>query len=435
MSFTDPLLEELYRAPRDAHAHALAAQHSPILYFDTREPFLPLAAGYTILTQDGPSPSFDRQIELRPDDERPPAALAIEYAIWWDWDIHHLYELEHVWVFLDRAGQAVRVEGSWHGKFYDIPLTFENGHAVLLSQPGKHAFAPSPDWFRERAGEFRRIETQAVGLHAHVLVNQMFQNRIRQQVFDSLLARSYLCQQAFTPAGNFSQRFAFRAEMLAPWAGLAAWIPRRVNHWLEHLETSLRAGDYRALRLAGSDGTLAGLQRAAQAGADSVIVPLFAAGHRLLLGTPELEDALDLGDALKFCTAEPMGAFLAVSSPEVVEPLAWFVRSNDIQNYVVVASTDAGILVHYSAYVNGGLVALQLQSPDQDPIAQARQCGARYVNPMWAAGLDGRASFTPQWIRRVHAAGLGILSWPVASEEAFNDLQRMGVDVVWLETQ
>lgn len=433
MSVTDPLLQTLYSATRDPQAASLAAQHAPILYFDVREPFLPLAAGYTIFTQDGPSPSFDREIELRPDDDRPPASTAIEYAIWWDWDIHHLYELEHVWIYLDGAGQAVRVEGSWHGKFYDIPLKIEDGHAVLLSEPGKHAFAPNADWFYERVREFRRSETQAVSLHAHVLVNNMFQNRIRQQAFDCVLARSYLKQQAFTPEWNFSRRFAFHEEMLVPWPALAGWIPRRVNHWLERLETTTRAADYCALRLAGSDGTLEGLRRAAESAADSVIVPVILAGHRLLLGRPGPDGSLDLDEALKFCASEPMGAFLEVSSPEIIDPLAWFVRSNDLSGYVVVTSTDVAILARYSAYVNGGQVALQLKSPDQDPITLARECGARFVNPLWAVKPDGRASFTPQWIRRVHAAGLGILSWPINSEEEFSDLQHMGVDVVWLE--
>src|SRR5512145_2545840 len=173
MSTRDLLLVDLYQTQRDPQAHALAARHAPVLYFDTREPFLPLAAGFTVFTTDGPSPSFNRPIELRPED-LPPAALAIEYAIWWDWDIHHLDELEDVWVYIGDNGETVRVEGSWHGKFYEIPPRVEGGHVVLLSEPGKHALAPHPSWFAERAGQFRRVETRFVGTHAGVLVNQLF---------------------------------------------------------------------------------------------------------------------------------------------------------------------------------------------------------------------------------------------------------------------
>ena len=435
MTTADPLLLDLYQTPRDAQSLALISRHAPILYFDAHEPFLPLAAGYTVFTQDGPSPSFDRIITLRFDDNQPPASTVIEYAIWWDWDIHHLYELEHVWIYLDREGQTVRVEGSWHGKYYNIPITLEGGHAVLLSEPGKHAFAPVVDWFYERMRDYRRPETRAVNLHAHVLVNHMFAGKIRRQAFDSVLVRGFLNQQAFTPAWNFSQRFTFRDEMLVPWPVLAGWIPGRVNHWLERLENSTPTSGYRALRLISSNGTLEGLRTAAQSEADSVIVPVIQADHRLLLGEPGLDGSLDLDEALKFCASEPMGAFLEVSSMDVVDPLAWFVRSNDLNGYAVVASTDAEILARYNAYVNGGITAIQLTSADQDPLRLARESQAVFVNPLWAANPDSRANFTPQWIRRIHAAGLGIVSWPVRTEEEFADLQRMGLDVVWLKLQ
>ena len=86
-----------------------------MLLFDAREPFLPLAAGYTLFRQSGPSPSFRQgfAVDLAPQGH-PPARLAIEYAIWWDWDIGHLYELEHVWVYVDDGGRVVRCEASWH---------------------------------------------------------------------------------------------------------------------------------------------------------------------------------------------------------------------------------------------------------------------------------------------------------------------------------
>lgn len=104
-------VEALLASPQDSVEHALAARYAPIIQFDAREPFLPLAAGYTVFRTDADSPSFPRRIELSPTGQ-PPAATAIEYAIWWDWDIGHLYELEHAWVYLDSDGQVVRAEAS-----------------------------------------------------------------------------------------------------------------------------------------------------------------------------------------------------------------------------------------------------------------------------------------------------------------------------------
>ena len=88
----------------------LAKQFAPRLLFDKLEPFFPSVVGYTIFREDGESPSFPRRIELTDG-----ATICIEYAVWWDWDIQHLYELEHVWIYLDADENVVRADASWHG--------------------------------------------------------------------------------------------------------------------------------------------------------------------------------------------------------------------------------------------------------------------------------------------------------------------------------
>lgn len=452
MSTRDLLLAELYHTPRDAQAQALAARHAPLLYFDANEPFLPLAAGYTIFHQDEPSPSFKRTVKLRLTGElspfnepgpfrepaltqQAPAALAIEYAIWWDWDIHHLYELEHAWVYLDARGIPLRVEASWHGKFYHIPLKLEDGHPVLLSEPGKHAFAPDPSWFHQRVRDYRRVETRAVGMHAHVLINSMFTGKIRHRVFDRVLARSYLQQHAFDPTWSFTQRFAFDNEWLVPWPALHDWIPQRVNAVLERLENITWPEEYRALRLVSAEGTLGGLQEAAATGADAVIAPLSLRENRLVLGNGNLPEPIGLDEALEFCKHEPISAFLELDDPETVDRLAWFIRSNDLNNHVVIVSPDAGLLARYGSFITNGMTAIQITAPDQDPIRAAQQCGATYVHlrreALPAAAPVPAAEFDPAWIQRVHDAGLGIISWPEANPDESQILQQLGLDVIW----
>ena len=91
----DSHLAELRGGQRSDNDRALALQFAPMLRMDANEPLVPIALGYTVFREDRDSPSFPRRIEL------PPACeFAIEYAIWWDWDIEHLYELEHVWVYV-----------------------------------------------------------------------------------------------------------------------------------------------------------------------------------------------------------------------------------------------------------------------------------------------------------------------------------------------
>jgi HAD superfamily hydrolase (TIGR01549 family) len=215
---------------------AVAALFAPVIHFDEAEPFFPLAAGYTIFHTEEQSPSFPRRIARG---WRPDWSLAIEYAIWWDWDIGHLYELEHVWIYLDEAHQPVWVEASSHGVYAsmvleDGTLPLEEGHPVVYSQPGKHAFSPTPHWFRI----FRDMvyaETSAYAGEGGVLVKQMYAGQIEKTPEADARVAAWLRKKAFQPTMKFNRLFRVTPEMLVPWPVLDAWIPRRVNWWIGQL--------------------------------------------------------------------------------------------------------------------------------------------------------------------------------------------------------
>jgi glycerophosphoryl diester phosphodiesterase len=61
----------------------------------------------------------------------------------------------------------------------------------------------------------------------------------------------------------------------------------------------------------------------------------------------------------------------------------------------------------------------------------ATESGALFVIPRWEALPGARLMLSPDWIRRVHKAGLGIISWPVRDGTEIEDLQRMGMDIIW----
>ena len=225
--------------PRAA-AHAadldLAAIYAPIIQFDAAEPFLPLAVGVTVFDGEADSPSFPRRI-LR--EFVPPWHKVIEYAIWWDWDIGHLYELEHAWSYIDEDGRLVWAEASGHGDYSAMSLaggsvSCEGTHPVLYSQPGKHAFAPEPICL-ERVIHFVVKDAAREAGEGGVLVKDQYAHAIHLQEGDHVRAAAWLQQRAFMPAMRFTQRFAVTRELLVPWPILDAWIPLRVNWWLEQL--------------------------------------------------------------------------------------------------------------------------------------------------------------------------------------------------------
>ena len=227
------------RIEQDMSELALAARYAPRILFDRHEPFTPLAVGYTIFDADGYSPSFPRCVGLSPIG-RPPAALAIEYSIWWDWDIQHLYELEHVWTYVNVGGAVVHAEGSWHGDFGTIrrwrdgslPL-YNDSHPTVYSQPGKHAFAPTEETFVMVMKDYIRRQCSVQSDKWGLMVKSILEDTITpfKTPETDRLVNAYLKTQAFEPAFAWEQPFDVTADMLIPWPTLADWIPKRID-WL-----------------------------------------------------------------------------------------------------------------------------------------------------------------------------------------------------------
>jgi len=443
---------------------ALAARHVPILRFDAREPFEPLLAGVTVFRQSGPSPSFRRDVTLPPS-----SAMAIEYAIWWDWDIGHLYELEHVWVYLDGPGRVVRVEASWHGDWHVMEVQgqppLEDGRAVLYSQPGKHAFAPDPAWFDEvRAQGALRSETRELAGLGGVLAPRLFGGRIAKTPLADTLVRTYLQERAFDPAWEFTRRHVVARENLVPWAVLAEWIPRRVNGWLSRLEGELPREAYRFLRIGhrgasghAPDNTLMGMRAAAELGADAVELDVQrTADGRLVLAhdvfvpsgdghlvpvqgscyehlaqldvgggerIPMLEEALDLARELR------LGLYLELKDGRAVAPLAKVLRGCNMAPYVIVGSFRPDWVAEVGGALPGLRTSVLFGSPHVDAVALARAVRAAYVHPCWERA-DERPSrlLTEEWLAEVRGAGLGILCWHEERPAEIAQLRARGVD-------
>lgn len=215
---------------------ALAARYAPIILFDAAEPFLPLVVGVTVLRGEADSPSFPRRITQ---EFTPPWETAIEYAIWWDWDIGHLYELEHAWSYIGADGKLVWAEASWHGAFQAMTLaggrlSAEGDRPLLYSQPGKHAFAPEQICFERFVAECVSEADERAG-KGGILRKERYAPAIESQDGDDERVAAFLRTKAFKPAMRFSQRIAIGRELLVRWPQLDAWIPARMNWWLREL--------------------------------------------------------------------------------------------------------------------------------------------------------------------------------------------------------
>ena len=473
-ALSDASLRTLLRTEQDEEERTLAARYAPIIRFDAREPFLPLAVGYTIFRADGESPSFPRHIKLQPPD-RPPAALTIEYAIWWDWDIEHLYELEHVWVFVDAEGRVCRGEASWHGGLHDMRqdgwLPLEADRLVLFSEPGKHAFAPDPSWFNERRKACdRRNQTMRRAGSMGVWVTSLFKREIDplRTPYANTLVRTYLQHYAFEPAWEFTQRTPICADQLIPWPALHAWIPGRVAEWIQRLAQALQPEELRFLRIAhrgasahAPENTVAAFRKAAELQADMVEfdVQLTADGTPVVIHDLTVDHLTDgrgavanltlaqlkaltvrgpkgrrepiptLEEALACCQEEGLGVYIELkagaAAPHVVEAI----QRSGIKAHALVGSFRPDWVATVKRLDPSISTSVLFGAPNVDPVKLAQAVGAEYVHPCWeATAPQPHRLLTQVWMERVRQAGLGVILWHEERPEEIAALRRVGVD-------
>ena len=208
----------------------LAARYLPVFHFDEKETIPLRAVGWTLTRKSLQSPSFPkRMIPVEGN-----TVLTIEYACYWDYDIQHMYDLEHVWVMIGKDGNLLHAEGSFHGKYLNLwdpgmeilhAQAPEGNRVHAYSQPGKHAFLP--------AGELVRLvpswlECCTLNAGGPVLTGGPFEQIYHSTAEEDALSVRYIREHLkFKPTLNFVR--GGEAALLIPWPDLSSRIPRWVS--------------------------------------------------------------------------------------------------------------------------------------------------------------------------------------------------------------
>lgn len=271
---------------------SLARRIAPTIRFAANEPFLPSKIGITVLDRAEKSPSAPLEVTFEPG-----VARVIEYAIWWDWDIGHLYELEHIWLKLDADDNIVRVDASAHGKLFamtleDGSLPTENGRVTLYSEPGKHAFHATAAAIIDKRRAMTAACSELAG-NGLVLINAMFAEAFAGVTReDHRAVKRYLQDRAFQPSFDFSQRFDLSDIDYMSWPDLHAYIAGRVPAILAQVRREqpllkavfLDSGDTlvdEATEIRDADGYV--IEASLIPGAKEMVEVLAAEGYRLAL--------------------------------------------------------------------------------------------------------------------------------------------------------
>ena len=457
--------QTLDRTIPDQDDYDLALRHAPRIRFDVREPFVPLAAGYTVFRGSQDSPSFPRRMVLQA-----PVSTVIEYAIWWDWDIQHLYEVEHIWVYLDADEQVVAADASWHGGYHvmtdaagNVPI--DEGRVTLFSEPGKHAFAPLREWLLERRPTTDESCTRRSG-KGGVWVTPLFKGIIHDRTnLNNNLVRAYLEKRAFDPTYDFSNIFDLRDAALVPWNTLFEWIPKRVNWWALHMAQTIPPAERRPLRIAhrgasayAQEGSQASVEKAAELGADMIEidirvtaddVPVVAHDASLKrifdvegsisemtldaiqAATPAgRQPILTFEEMLRLCGSLHLGLYLDLKevTPGALATIIALLREQDMLKYSVFGSFRPDLVAEIKAAAPDATTSILFASTHIDPVALAAGVGADCVHPCWERFDSPAALLTEAWIEQVRAAGLDIICWHEERPPVIAALRALGVD-------
>ena len=218
----------------------LALAYAPIIHFDEAETIPLRAVGYTIAHNTMRSDSFPKRELTVPIG----ASCVIEYAYYWDYDIQHMYDLEHIWITVGEKGEVMDAEGSFHGRYLKLlpalscVIPPEKGHVHAFCQQGKHAFMPDGQLFRLLPDWKEACSTQAGG---PVLIGGPFGGVYQPTEEDNALSRRYIRETLrFMPTMRFTKTvddFIADAPVYLPWLQLKEEIPVRIRRECDRLHT------------------------------------------------------------------------------------------------------------------------------------------------------------------------------------------------------
>ena len=211
----------------------LALRFLPHFRKDKQEPFPIAQIGCTVVTEPTYSESF-RNLKLDPGAEG--ADFIIEYAIYFDYDIQHLYDLEHAWVAV-KDGAVIKCWCSFHGMRLcasgvgDLYRP-EDGLPLLYIQPGKHAILPDPRLF----GLHTQANTCCGALcGGGLLIPEMLKDKMQTDPRQDERIRAFIRRSfAFTPSWEFIPEIVAPSAVTS-WAQLKQAIPGYVDKQLARI--------------------------------------------------------------------------------------------------------------------------------------------------------------------------------------------------------
>ncbi|WP_152912438.1 HAD family hydrolase [Candidatus Rhodobacter oscarellae] len=194
---------------------------------DRAEPFRPQRIGLSAFAAETPSPSSKFTVTPR-------GEACYEFAIFWDYDIGHLYDLEHIWVH-ESKGEVVAVEASFHGQRHDVEMCLRAGRPLVWVEAGKHAHLQSRAQRDAMAEATRLMCGSQAGIGGIHTANPFSAGFGDLSDHDHRLARLFLSRLQFTTTGGRALEHDLNDTPMVPWPEMPDFIAARLRHVIAKL--------------------------------------------------------------------------------------------------------------------------------------------------------------------------------------------------------
>lgn len=210
---------------------SVARKLAPLLMLDRAEPFRPETVAVTAAVAHEESQAFPGAMLVVPE-----GGVCVEYTIWWNGNIRHLYGLEHAWI------RAVEEDGRWRiltihishdGDIHQLETWRESdGRPILYCEPGGHTMTGALNQLRTpveitdwRCGEDAGLDGMKHPGHPHV--------RFTPTAHDHRRAVHHMRALSFTPAWQFTHAVDLREVAWEEWGEMAQAAPGRIREQLD----------------------------------------------------------------------------------------------------------------------------------------------------------------------------------------------------------
>ena len=115
------------------------------------------------------------------------------------------------------------------------------------------------------------------------------------------------------------------------------------------------------------------------------------------------------------------------TTPQILETL----KRYGLLKYSIAGSFVATWVADIKAMEPNLFTSILFGATNVDPVALAKSVQCDYVHPCWERrAMEPHKLLTPEWIKRVHDAGLGIVCWHEERPSEIAALRALGVDAI-----